>query len=188
VYRTTLLVRKHVTKLVNRVTIEGAFQPLGQPPTIRKVLRRDDPLVRLAITDYLQKKGIHDLTLRKVQSHICSFTPGRTPLAMTIISKMLRDIYHLDYKSLNTAMFRYRDPYYDEKRLWVSRLLAQFQLDDVLLISIDESGFRGDAALGKRWQFHPKMRDAFLHVHKEAQWQDPPSGQPQPASEWGSIS
>jgi len=167
VYHNSDLVRRHVRKLVSNAVAPDSFLPQGHQSTLKKRLRRDDPLVRLAIGDYLQHEGIHGLTLRKLQSHIVKFTPGQKPLCQGIISRLLRDVYHLDYKNQDPAAFRYRDPYYDEKRLWVSRLLAQFHMDDVLLISIDESGFRGDASQGRRWQFHPKMRDVFLHVHKE---------------------
>ena len=44
-----------------------------------------------------------------------------------------------------SSMLKYRDPSYDSKRLWISRLLTQFLHDDVIIVSLDESSFRSDA-------------------------------------------
>ena len=45
---------------------------------------------------------------------------------------------------MNTANLKYRDPTFNDKRLWVSRLLAQFLFEDALKITVDESDFRSD--------------------------------------------
>ena len=42
----------------------------------------------------------------------------------------------------NTAKISYNDVEFDEKRVWVSRLLAQFMFSGVIIISIDESSFK----------------------------------------------
>ena len=47
---------------------------------------------------------------------------------------------------------RYNDESFDEKRIWVSRLLAQFIMDNVVIISIDESGFQSGYGPGMKWQ------------------------------------
>ena len=41
-----------------------------------------------------------------------------------IIRKVMKDIFALKYKTLDKANIKYRDPLFNEKRLWVSRLLA----------------------------------------------------------------
>ena len=61
----------------------------------------------------------------------------------------MKDKFNLKYKRVEKANVRYRDPEYNEKRLWISRLVAQFMKEDVILISIDESNFRHDALPGK---------------------------------------
>lgn len=48
----------------------------------------------------------------------------------------------------------YRDPKYNEKRQWVSRLLAKFISEETLIISIDESNFRHDTLPSRQWQFN----------------------------------
>ena len=192
VYRTAELTRKRLRQLVERSLDEDGY--LAQAPTGHHLRRkrRDDPVVHLAIKDYLQRFGIHDLTARKVQAHIRQFQPDLKPLRALDVSYLLKNVYHLSFKKLDPAAFRYRDPFYDEKRIWASRLLAQFQLDGALIISIDESGFRRDAPVGRRWQFHPKVRDVFFHLgrsgvpkdeeafaSKEAKQSEPPV--------WGEI-
>jgi hypothetical protein len=51
------------------------------------------------------------------------------------------------------ANTKYRDPDYNEKRLWVCRLLAQFMIEDAVIISLDESNFKHSALPRKQWQF-----------------------------------
>ena len=75
----------------------------------------------------------------------------------------MKETFQLKYKSLEKANVKYRDPLYNEKRLWVSRLLAQFLIEDAVIVSIDESNFRHDALPLKQWQFNqqsiaPKSR------------------------------
>ena len=48
------------------------------------------------------------------------------------------------YGKTQAANVRYRDPTFNDKRLWVSRLLAQFLVEDAIIISVDESNFRSD--------------------------------------------
>jgi hypothetical protein len=57
----------------------------------------------------------------------------------------MKEKFHLCYKSLEKANFKYRDPIYNEKRLWTSRLLGQFLLEEAIIISVDESNFKHDA-------------------------------------------
>jgi hypothetical protein len=68
---------------------------------------------------------------------------------------MLRQIFHLKYASQNKANTKYLDPTYNEKRLWVCRLLTQFFIEEVLVISVDECNFRSDAVGNRKWHFRP---------------------------------
>lgn len=54
-------------------------------------------------------------------------------------------------------MVRYLDPTYNEKRLWVSRLLAQFHKEGAVIISIDESNFRVDSFPKRKWVLEARM-------------------------------
>ena len=50
--------------------------------------------------------------------------------------------FGMRFRAANAAKIKYNDTDFDEKRVWVSRLLAQFMMADVLIISIDESSFK----------------------------------------------
>jgi len=63
----------------------------------------------------------------------------------------MKDTFSLKYTSLEKANLKYRDPAYNEKRLWVSRLLAQFSKEGAVIVSIDESNFKHDALPNKQW-------------------------------------
>ena len=60
------------------------------------------------------------------------------------------------------ANAKYRDPSFNDKRLWVSRLLAQLFLEDAVIISVDESNFRSDYLPTKQWSFNSAA------LHKES--------------------
>ena len=66
--------------------------------------------------------------------------------------------FKLKYGKLDKANIKYRDATFNEKRLWVSRLLIQFLLEKVIIISVDESNFRSDSLPSKQWQFNPKHK------------------------------
>ena len=124
VYRTSELLRKRLRSVVAQaLKPEGLNVQIPLGPAIKKK-RIDDPIVHMAIQDYFEKFGLHEISLRKVQDHITSFIPDRAPIRQHDISFIMKKVYHLDYKHLDPAQFRYRDPYYDEKRIWASRLLA----------------------------------------------------------------
>ena len=80
----------------------------------------------------------------------------KPPCAKTL-SKILNESFRLKYKHTDKSKLKYKDPTYNEKRLWVSRLLAQFLFEGVLIISIDESSFKSDVLNHKQWEFHPNL-------------------------------
>src|SRR5690242_5513851 len=69
------------------------------------------------------------------------------------LSKILHHHFKLAYGRLLHANLKYRDPTYDEKRLWISRLMAQFLHDNLVIVCIDESNFRSECIPNKQWQF-----------------------------------
>ena len=68
----------------------------------------------------------------------------QVPSTVTL-RKIMKKKFNLKYKRVEKANAKYRDPSFNEKRLWISRLVAQFIKEEVILISIDESNFRHDA-------------------------------------------
>jgi hypothetical protein len=87
---------------------EQSLQPEGlhvQEPIEpgHKRRRIDDPVVQLAIQDYFEKFGLHELSLDKVQAHVTSFIPERKPIRKAYLSSILKTQYHLTFKKLDPA-------------------------------------------------------------------------------------
>ena len=125
------------------------------PPKQPKTLRHDEPNLLLALHSYLSTFGMHNLTLKSLHSYMKANIPQGMNKAPTLqtIHAALKKHFFLTYSKFKTASLKYRDPTFDQKRLWVCRLLSQFLLDDALIISIDETGFRSDTTQHKKWQF-----------------------------------
>jgi hypothetical protein len=68
------------------------------------------------------------------------------------ISSLLRSKFNIRFGKFDPALIRYRDPDLMPKRVWVCRLLTQMMMEDVLIISIDESNFRSDVISKRQWQ------------------------------------
>ncbi len=77
-----------------------------------------------AVREYLAVNGIHRLTLQKVKDFVVARLPHLGRMHVNEISQVLKAQHYLRMERLNPATFRYRDPYYDEKRLWFCRLVA----------------------------------------------------------------
>lgn len=56
-------------------------------------------------------------------------------------------------RGINTSCYMYQSPSFHQRRLWASRLLAHFFLNepDLLIVSIDESSFRSDRLPKSAW-------------------------------------
>ena len=76
------------------------------------------------------------------------------------LAHILRTHFKLKFKKLEKANVKYNDPTYNEKRLWVSKLLTQFIIEDAIIVSVDESNFRSDVIMNKQWQFNPNLKNA----------------------------
>jgi len=72
--------------------------------------------------------------------------PANKKMHPSYVGTILREDLHLTYRRYDGATARYQDPSFDPKRQAVSRVLGQFLLDEALVISIDESHLRSDAA------------------------------------------
>ncbi len=98
------------------------------------------------ILEYMQRFGTHNMTLTKIQDYISKSGPAiERPPSGVMISKLLHKKFNMRYGRLNPAVLRYRDPDFDEKRIWVCRLIAQFIYEGALVVSIDEANFRADS-------------------------------------------
>ena len=112
-----------------------------------------------AIKDYIELNTSFDVTVSRLQHYLTGLTASdpvkyafKVPSSF-VIRQILREKMFLKYGRMNTANLKYKDPTYNEKRLWIARLLAQFLFEDTVIISVDESHFRSDTLPGMQWQF-----------------------------------
>lgn len=129
----------------------------------------NDPALKDLVSQHLQLSGIYNLKKTDIQKFIQEAKPGSAPLQLNVISHILKNDFGLRYKHFDGALIKYKDPQFDEKRLWVSRILAQFIGDDALIISIDESNFRNDNIRQWRWQFVERDYDLKKIIENSAQ-------------------
>ncbi len=136
---------------------------------------------------YLEKEGIYNLKRARIHEYLGgSMKQSRVP-SKNEIADMLRQEFRLRFRKLDGATVNYIDPHFDEKRLWASRLLSQFLLDDYLLISVDESHIRSDKAKKYAWQFVGNDR-GFKKVLYTTQEQEQAPQDNFSQSSWGEIS
>ena len=123
-----------------------------------RIFRRDDPMLLDIIQEYLVQNGIYKTRLKHLRDHIQSKLPLHIKApAFSTLSQILREVFHQQFKKEDLACVRYRDSIYNQKRLWISRIVAQLMSDNVVILSVDESNIRSDALREKQWQFNPNL-------------------------------
>ena len=117
---------------------------------------------------YFEEHGILINSCERLRAYLLSELPSEIVPSVTVLRAILRDRFHLKYKRTEKNKTKYRDPDLNEKRLWVSRLLAQFIYDGTVIVSIDESGFRHDPMPSRQWQFDSNaLEDKTLKPKKK---------------------
>ena len=91
--------------------------------------------------------------LDKLSSENKDFNSLKVPSVATLL-KILKAKFAMRYGKSQAANVKYRDPTFNERRLWVSKLLAQFLMEDAVIISVDECNFRSDSLPNKQWGFN----------------------------------
>ena len=83
-----------------------------------------------AIKDYIELNTSFDVTVSRLQHYLTGLTASnpnkyafKVPSSF-VIRQILREKMFLKYGRMNTANLKYKDPTYNEKRLWIARLLA----------------------------------------------------------------
>ena len=96
------------------------------------------------MSEYLKAGGLTNLKRSSIHQHLTStLTDSKVP-TLNQIGDILKKDFNLRYRKLDGALVHYSDPQFEEKRIWVSRLLSQFLTDDALVISVDECHIRSD--------------------------------------------
>ena len=109
------------------------------------------PEVIEGVRKVIHSTGLHALTLNRILAELPAKQLPREPKEFTV-RRILHERFGLTFKTARPDLARYNDESFDEKRVWISRLLTQFMMDEVLIISIDESNFQSSYGPGKKWQ------------------------------------
>lgn len=94
--------------------------------------------VKQAVTDI----GLPRVTAVGVVSKLKANADQNRVPSVTTVRLILMKQFGLKFRAANAAKIKYNDTDFDLKRLWVSRLLAQFMMAGVVIVSIDESSFK----------------------------------------------
>lgn len=119
-----------------------------------KTSKAKDVTLHSEIAAFFEKNGIYNHSSPKLRAHLLKVLPESKVPTTRILREVLQNTFHLSFKRLDKASVHYRNPKYNPKRQWVSRLLAQFISEETLIISIDESNFRHDTLPSRQWQFN----------------------------------
>jgi hypothetical protein len=106
--------------------------------------------------------GLPHLTASKVLSSLRSQNELLRCPGLSTVRKILMEDFQLRFRAANAANIKYNDVSFDDKRVWVSRLLSQFLLAGVVVVSIDESSFKQEGVAKRFWQASSKtIRELF---------------------------
>ena len=109
------------------------------------------PEIIEGVRKVIHSTGLHALMLNRILAELPAKQLTREPKKFTV-RRILREHFGLTFKTARPELARYNDESFDEKRVWISRLVTQFMMDEVLIISIDESNFQSSYGPGKKWQ------------------------------------
>ena len=103
----------------------------------------DNNLLLHRVKDVVQDIGVARVTAANIVSKLQADKSSLVHVpSISSVRKILKEKFGMSFRCANAANIKYNDTSYDEKRVWVSRLLAQFLMADVVIISIDESSFK----------------------------------------------
>ena len=77
-----------------------------------------------------------------VRTHLLETQALQVVPSTQTLRLVIKEELHMRFRASFGAKVMYNDPTYDEKRLWISRLLAQLYLEGAVIISLDESSFK----------------------------------------------
>jgi hypothetical protein len=117
------------------------------------------PHIIAAIGAQISQIGLHKLSVAKVLAGLKNSNLDRIP-SLTVVSKLMKEHYALSYRHYDTAKIRYNHPAFDEKRLWVAKLVTYLLKSNAVVVSIDESSFCTKLPSSRRWQ--PKYSSVKL--------------------------
>lgn len=115
------------------------------------------------MTSAIREIGYENLKVDGLRNHLLKEIESNRKLrhihvpSKSKILSLLKESFKLRFGHFNNALIKYHDPTFNEKRLWVTRLLVQFLFEQFMVISIDESNFRWDQLTKRQWQFDHRV-------------------------------
>jgi hypothetical protein len=97
---------------------DGLVKPNNNPT------KYSNPVLLNHIEKYFEINGFYNSTTQQIKNHLLTVMPKQEVPSVTTIQKILKIQFHLKYSALDKGNLKYRDSTFDEKRLWVSRLLG----------------------------------------------------------------
>lgn len=73
---------------------------------------------------YMNVYGYYNIKLKTLRQYLLDKLPAEQVPALSTISLILRNTFQLKNEPFSGSQYKYCDPTFGEKRLWVSRLLA----------------------------------------------------------------
>ena len=137
--------RLNYVKNLVRSPVRSVVPPSKDPDTIEQVIQT------------VKELGLQRLSVKKVAAALQQKEGHKQP-SNKVVRTIFKDRLGIKYRSFNSANLRYNDEKFDDKRLVVSRLLAQVMKNDCLLISIDEAHFNHIQYQRRSWQPSQKGR------------------------------
>ena len=95
-----------------------------EKPKQHVVYKKDDTEVKDLILKYIQQYSYCKMNLKELRMFLLQHLEAARVPSMPIISKIIKEDFHLKNATYKGSMYKYQDPSYNEKRLWISRLLA----------------------------------------------------------------
>ena len=140
-YKSYLVKPCLVSKILDVPVKDVYYLPKYKPRATSTPMYRD-PEILNAISLAIHSIWMKQLTVKKIQDKLTAITHLSRVPSLPIIQKILHESFELKHALIKPENIRYNDSSLNDKRLWVARLLTQLFKDDVILISIDESGFQ----------------------------------------------
>ena len=89
-----------------------------------KTNKQNNEALLQEMENYFKKNGIYSCTSQDIRNYLLEKLPEEQVPSVCIIRKIMKSKFNLKYKKLDKANVKYRDSTYNDKRMWISRLMA----------------------------------------------------------------
>lgn len=161
---TTKAVDEERTDLTSVVNSDQSIKQRAQASSRRPAFKTDERLLS-EISNYLDANSHYKLKIRNLMVHLRQVLPSSSVPKKCTLYDIIKEQFHLRFGAKQQAQPKYGDPLYNEKRLWISRLLAQFFIEQVVIVSIDESNFKSSNLSRRSWAFNSDL--AFKRIDRQ---------------------